>query len=69
MVSNAVVVMTVEEILSVDVLGQKGIAVRFRTDEGTECAIQFPHREAHTLVDMVAIAIRQLPAPPGTTSV
>ena len=66
MAGNAVVVTTVQEILGVDAIGEKGLVLRFLSDDGEEHHIQMPTDEAHALGDMLAIALRHLPAPQTT---
>jgi hypothetical protein len=54
-------VATVRQRLGVDVVGYKGLVLRFLSDEGGEHYIQLPTAEAHGLVDMIAIVAPRLP--------
>lgn len=59
------IVTTVERLLSVDVVAEEGLVVRFLATDGLEHHLQLHPGEAHGLADMVAIAITTLPAPRG----
>jgi hypothetical protein len=48
---------TINEVQSVDLVANKGLAIRFRADDGEECVLQVPHKEAQALSDMLAIAL------------
>ena len=65
MEDSAKIVTTVRRVLGADVIEHKGLVLRFLSDEGEEHHIQIPTAEAHGLVDMIAIAARQLPKQRG----
>lgn len=50
-------VITVRETLSVDVIIEKGIAVRLLGTDDTEYLVQLPFDEARGLADMITIAL------------
>lgn len=57
------IVTTAKRLLSVDLIDEKGLVVRFRGTDGLEHHIQFPTGEAYGLADMLAIVGSRLPAP------
>lgn len=59
------IVTTVQRALSVDVIDEKGLVVRFRGTDGLEHCVQVPTAEAYGMADMVVIAIQMLPGQQG----
>ena len=59
-------VTTVQEFLGVDAIGEKGLVLRFLSDDGEEHHIQVPAVEAHALADMIGIALSYLPVQENT---
>jgi len=59
---ESAMITTVQEMLSVDLLGEKGIVVRFHAEDGEEHHVQFPLGEARAMGDMIAIALSRMPA-------
>lgn len=57
---------TIKEILSVELVTEKGLVIRFLSDQDEECVVQVPFREAHALADMIAIALSRQPMPPNS---
>jgi hypothetical protein len=55
-------VTTVERVLSVDVIAEKGLVARFLGADGVAHHLQLPTGEAYCLVEMLTIAVPRLPA-------
>lgn len=60
---TAKTVVTVDEFLGVEVIEGKGIAIQFLGSDCREHLIQVPIDEAHTLADLLAIALSRASKP------